>query len=166
MTDKQIKATCLPGDFIFHEQWLEIFKSFAPEMAGRLLHAVINYLLTGAQPEDKELQLMCTFLFAHIDVDRAHIAALQPASRRRAKKAEKPTDNTPSDNTPTDTPSDTNLNDTKAGDSTTNSEPQTPPQHNAKPKPSSYYRSVSNDDDERPRFSMGVHPDSPFLNMS
>ena len=35
MTDRQIKETTSPGDFIFHEQWMPIFRSFSPEMAGR-----------------------------------------------------------------------------------------------------------------------------------
>ena len=44
MTDKQIKQTASPGDFIFHSQWMPIFRSFPPEMAGRIIHAVIDYL--------------------------------------------------------------------------------------------------------------------------
>ena len=28
MTDKMLKAVAMPGDFIFHSSWFEIFKSF------------------------------------------------------------------------------------------------------------------------------------------
>ena len=86
MTDKQIKNTTLPGDFIFHQQWFEIFRSFTPEQAGRLLHAMIDYLTSGLLPDDRDMRLLCTFLFAHLDVDREHILSLQPKSRRKTTK--------------------------------------------------------------------------------
>lgn len=87
MTDKQIKQTASPGDFIFHSQWMPIFRSFPPEMAGRILHAVIDYLETGILPEDAQLRALCTFLFAHIDADRRRIEDAAPArSRSKSKK--------------------------------------------------------------------------------
>lgn len=74
MTDKQIKQTTSPGDFIFHAQWMPIFRSFPPEMAGRIIQAVIDYLENGVLPDDPQLKALCTFLFAHIDADRQRIA--------------------------------------------------------------------------------------------
>ena len=86
MTDRQIKETTSPGDFIFHEQWMPIFRSFSPEMAGRIIHAVIDYLNSGALPDDQRLRDICLFLFAHIDADRKRIEQAAPA-RRKSKKA-------------------------------------------------------------------------------
>lgn len=89
MTDKQIKQTASPGDFIFHSQWMPIFRSFLPEMAGRIIHAVIDYLETGVLPEDEQLRALCTFLFAHIDADRQRIEDAAPVrSRSKSKKEE------------------------------------------------------------------------------
>ena len=86
MTDRQIKEATSPGDFIFHEQWMPIFRSFSPEMAGRIIHAVIDYLNSGALPDDQRLRDICLFLFAHIDADRKRIEQAAPA-RRKSKKA-------------------------------------------------------------------------------
>ena len=86
MTDRQIKEATSPGDFIFHEQWMPIFRSFSPEMAGRIIHAVIDYLNSGALPDDQRLRDICLFLFAHIDADRQRIKQAAPA-RRKSKKA-------------------------------------------------------------------------------
>ena len=86
MTDRQIKEATSPGDFIFHDQWMPIFRSFTPEMAGRIIHAVIDYLNSGALPDDQRLRDICLFLFAHIDADRKRIEQAAPA-RRKSKKA-------------------------------------------------------------------------------
>ena len=86
MTDRQIKEATSPGDFIFHEQWMPIFRSFSPEMAGHIIHAVIDYLNSGALPDDQRLRDICLFLFAHIDADRKRIEQAAPA-RRKSKKA-------------------------------------------------------------------------------
>lgn len=102
MTDRQIKETTSPGDFIFHEQWMPIFRSFSPEMAGRIIHAVIDYLNSGALPDDQRLRDICLFLFAHIDADRKRIEQAAPA-RRKSKKAaanETSADTAPSNESP------------------------------------------------------------------
>ena len=109
MTDRQIKEATSPGDFIFHEQWMPIFRSFTPEMAGRIIHTVIDYLNSGALPDDQRLRDICLFLFAHIDADRKRIEQAAPA-RRKSKKAaateapqnEKLADATPSDGSAAD----------------------------------------------------------------
>ena len=104
MTDRQIKEATSPGDFIFHDQWMPIFRSFTPEMAGRIIHAVIDYLNSGALPDDQRLRDICLFLFAHIDADRKRIEQAAPA-RRKSKKAaatEAPQNETPADATPSD----------------------------------------------------------------
>lgn len=102
MTDRQIKEATSPGDFIFHEQWMPIFRSFSPEMAGRIIHAVIDYLNSGALPDDQRLRDICLFLFAHIDADRKRIEQAAPA-RRKSKKAaanETSADTAPSNESP------------------------------------------------------------------
>ena len=102
MTDRQIKEATSPGDFIFHEQWMPIFRSFSPEMAGRIIHAVIDYLNSGALPYDQRLRDICLFLFAHIDADRKRIEQAAPA-RRKSKKAaanETSADTAPSNESP------------------------------------------------------------------
>lgn len=102
MTDRQIKEATSPGDFIFHEQWMPIFRSFSPEMAGRIMHAVIDYLNSGALPDDQRLRDICLFLFAHIDADRQRIKQAAPA-RRKSKKAaanETSADTAPSNESP------------------------------------------------------------------
>lgn len=102
MTDRQIKEATSPGDFIFHEQWMPIFRSFSPEMAGRIIHAVIDYLNSGALPDDQRLRDICLFLFAHIDADRQRIKQAAPA-RRKSKKAaanETSADTAPSNESP------------------------------------------------------------------
>ena len=102
MTDRQIKEATSPGDFIFHDQWMPIFRSFTPEMAGRIIHAVIDYLNSGALPDDQRLRDICLFLFAHIDADRKRIEQAAPA-RRKSKKAaanETSADTAPSNETP------------------------------------------------------------------
>ena len=102
MTDRQIKEATSPGDFIFHEQWMPIFRSFTPEMAGRIILAVIDYLNSGALPEDQRLRDICLFLFAHIDADRQRIKQAAPA-RRKSKKAaanETSADTAPSNESP------------------------------------------------------------------
>ena len=104
MTDRQIKEATSPGDFIFHDQWMPIFRSFTPEMAGRIIHSVIDYLNSGALPDDQRLRDICLFLFAHIDADRKRIEQAAPA-RRKSKKAaatEAPQNETPADATPSD----------------------------------------------------------------
>lgn len=102
MTDRQIKEATSPGDFIFHDQWMPIFRSFTPEMAGRIIHAVIDYLNSGALPDDQRLRDICLFLFAHIDADRKRIEQAAPA-RRKSKKAaanETSADTAPSNESP------------------------------------------------------------------
>lgn len=102
MTDRQIKEATSPGDFIFHEQWMPIFRSFSPEMAGRIIHAVIDYLNSGALPDDQRLRDICLLLFAHIDADRKRIEQAAPA-RRKSKKAaanETSADTAPSNESP------------------------------------------------------------------
>ena len=102
MTDRQIKEATSPGDFIFHEQWMPIFRSFSPEMAGRIIHAVIDYLNSGALPDDQRLRDICLFLFAHIDADRQRIKQAAQA-RRKSKKAaanETSADTAPSNESP------------------------------------------------------------------
>lgn len=102
MTDRQIKEATSPGDFIFHEQWMPIFRSFSPEMAGRIIHAVIDYLNSGALPDDQRLRDICLFLFAHIDADRQRIKQAAPV-RRKSKKAaanETSADTAPSNESP------------------------------------------------------------------
>lgn len=96
MTDKQIKQTTSPGDFIFHAQWMPIFRSFPPEMAARIIHAVIDYLENGVLPDDPQLKALCTFLFAHIDADRQHIEEAAPAAARKKAKKQEPAAKTPS----------------------------------------------------------------------
>ena len=102
MTDRQIKEATSPGDFIFHDQWMPIFRSFTPEMAGRIIHTVIDYLNSGALPDDQRLRDICLFLFAHIDADRKRIEQAAPA-RRKSKKAaanETSADTVPSNESP------------------------------------------------------------------
>ena len=101
MTDKQLKAVAMPGDFIFHSSWFEIFKSFDMQ--------------TGAVPADDELRRLTVFLFAHIDTDRERLLALQPKRRTSAKKKTAPETTVP-DPGPgdvpipqTSTPSDTSI---------------------------------------------------------
>lgn len=102
MTDRQIKEATSPGDFIFHEQWMPIFRSFSPEMAGRIIHAVIDYLNSGALPDDQRLRDICLFLFAHIDADRQRIKQAAPARRKSKKSAANETsaDTAPSNESP------------------------------------------------------------------
>lgn len=104
MTDRQIKEATSPGDFIFHEQWMPIFRSFTPEMAGRIILAVIDYLNSGALPEDQRLRDICLFLFAHIDADRQRIKQAAPARRKSKKVAAEDTssDAAPSNAVPAD----------------------------------------------------------------
>ena len=115
MTDKQLKAVAMPGDFIFHSSWFEIFKSFDMQTAYAILMAMINYVQTGAVPADDELRRLTVFLFAHIDTDRERLLALQPKRRTSAKKKTAPETTVP-DPGPgdvpipqTSTPSDTSI---------------------------------------------------------
>ena len=86
MNDKQLKAVAMPGDFIFHSSWFEIFKSFDMATAYAIFMAMIAYVQTGAVPADEELRRLTVFLFAHIDTDRQRILSLQPKRRTSAKK--------------------------------------------------------------------------------
>ena len=86
MNDKQLKAVAMPGDFIFHSSWFEIFKSFDMATAYAIFMAMITYVQTGAVPADEELRRLTVFLFAHIDTDRQRILSLQPKRRTPAKK--------------------------------------------------------------------------------
>ena len=86
LTDKQLKAVAMPGDFIFHSSWFEIFKSFDMQTAYTILIAMINYVQTGAVPADEELRRLTVFLFAHIDSDRERLLSLQPKRRTATKK--------------------------------------------------------------------------------
>ena len=90
LTDKQLKAVAMPGDFIFHSSWFEIFKSFDMQTAYAILMAMINYVQTGAVPADEELRRLTVFLFAHIDTDRERLLALQPKRHTSAKKKTAP----------------------------------------------------------------------------
>ena len=86
LTDKQLKAVAMPGDFIFHSSWFEIFKSFDMATAYAIFMAMIAYVQTGEIPADEELRRLTVFLFAHIDTDRQRILSLQPKRRSSAKK--------------------------------------------------------------------------------
>ena len=86
MTDKMLKAVALPGDFIFHSSWFEIFKSFDMATAYAIFMAMITYVQTGTVTADEELRRLTVFLFAHIDTDRQRILSLQPKRRTTAKK--------------------------------------------------------------------------------
>ena len=86
MNDKQLKAVAMPGDFIFHSSWFEIFKSFDMATAYAIFMAMIAYVQTGENPADEELRRLTVFLFAHIDTDRERILSLQPRRRTSTKK--------------------------------------------------------------------------------
>ena len=86
MNDKQLKAVAMPGDFLFHSSWFEIFKSFDMATAYAIFMAMIAYVQTGEIPADEELRRLTVFLFAHIDTDRERILSLQPKRRTSAKK--------------------------------------------------------------------------------
>ena len=86
MNDKQLKAVAMPGDFIFHSSWFEIFKSFDMTTAYAIFMAMIAYVQTGEIPADEELRRLTVFLFAHIDTDRERILSLQPKRRSSTKK--------------------------------------------------------------------------------
>ena len=86
MTDKQLKAVAMPGDFIFHSSWFEIFKSFDMATAYAIFIAMISYVQTGEIPADEELRRLTIFLFAHIDTDRERLLSLQPKRRTSTKK--------------------------------------------------------------------------------
>ena len=86
MTDKQLKAVAMPGDFIFHSSWFEIFKSFDMATAYAIFIAMISYVQTGEIPADEELRRLTVFLFAHIDTDRERLLSLQPKRRTSTKK--------------------------------------------------------------------------------
>ena len=90
MTDKQLKAVAMPGDFIFHSSWFEIFKSFDMATAYAIFMAMIAYMQTGAVPADEELRRLTVFLFAHIDTDRQRILSIKPKRRTTAKKKPAP----------------------------------------------------------------------------
>ena len=90
MNDKQLKAVAMPGDFIFHSSWFEIFKSFDMTTAYAIFMAMIAYVQTGEIPADEELRRLTVFLFAHIDTDRQRILSLQPKRRTTAKKKTNP----------------------------------------------------------------------------
>ena len=120
MNDKQLKAVAMPGDFIFHSSWFEIFKSFDMATSYAIFMAMISYVQTGAVPADEELRRLTVFLFAHIDTDRQRILSLQPKRRSSAKK--KPAD-TPD---PKETPAHEATSDTSSTSDT--SDTPTPPQ--------------------------------------
>ena len=86
MTDKQLKAVAMPGDFIFHSSWFEIFKSFDMATAYSIFMAMIAYVRSGEIPADEELRRLTVFLFAHIDTDRQRLLSLQPKRRTSSKK--------------------------------------------------------------------------------
>ena len=85
MTDKQLKAVAMPGDFIFHSSWFEIFKSFDVATAYAIFMAMIAYVRSGEIPADEELRRLTVFLFAHIDTDRQRLLSLQPKRRTSSK---------------------------------------------------------------------------------
>ena len=126
MNDKQLKAVAMPGDFIFHYSWFEIFKSFDMATAYAIFMAMIAYVQTGAVPADEELRRLTVFLFAHINTDRRRILSLQPKRRSSAKK--KPAE-TPD---PKETPAHEATSDTSV-----TSDTPTPPQssQNSHPAP-------------------------------
>ena len=94
MNDKQLKAVAMPGDFIFHSSWFEIFKSFDMATAYAIFMAMIVYVQTGEIPVDEELRRLTVFLFAHIDTDRQRLLSLQP--KRRTSAIKKTADDIPS----------------------------------------------------------------------
>ena len=141
LTDKQLKAVAMPGDFIFHSSWFEIFKSFDMATAYAIFMAMIAYVQTGAVPADEELRRITVFLFAHIDTDRRRILSLQPKRRSSAKK--KPADTPDPKETPaheatsdTSSTSDTSVTSVTSVTSDTSDTP-TPPQssQNSHPAP-------------------------------
>ena len=85
-----LKAVALPGDFIFHSSWFEIFKSLDMATAYAIFMAMISYVQTGEIPANEDLRRLTVFLFAHIDTDRQRILSLQPKRRTPAKKAPAP----------------------------------------------------------------------------
>ena len=109
LTDKQLKAVAMPGDFIFHSSWFEIFKSFDMTTAYAIFMAMISYVQTGEIPADEELRRLTVFLFAHIDTDRQRILSLQ--SKRRSSAIKKTATETP---TPTEPEPKTNINQPEA----------------------------------------------------
>ena len=138
MNDKQLKAVAMPGDFIFHSSWFEIFKSFDMATAYAIFMAMIAYVQTGAVPADEELRRITVFLFAHIDTDRRRILSLQPKRRSSAKK--KPAE-TPD---PKETPAHEATSDTSSTSDTSvtsdTSDTPTPPQssHNSQSSQNSH----------------------------
>ena len=110
LTDKQLKAVAMPGDFIFHSSWFEIFKSFDMATTYAIFMAMIAYVQTGEIPADEELRRLTVFLFAHIDTDRQRILSLQPKRRTTAKKKTDPETPAPTEPEPksnTEHPDDT-----------------------------------------------------------
>ena len=138
MNDKQLKAVAMPGDFIFHSSWFEIFKSFDMATAYAIFMAMISYVQTGEIPADEELRRLTVFLFAHIDTDRQRILSLQPKRRSSAKK--KPAE-TPD---PKETPAHEATSDTSSTSDTSvtsdTSDTPTPPQssHNSQSSQNSH----------------------------
>lgn len=89
MTNLQIKAAALPGDFLFHDSWLEAIDSLPVETVGRLMKAVSDYVRRGLRPDDADLAVAAAFLFPELDADRSRIEAVakRPRSLSRGRKA-------------------------------------------------------------------------------
>lgn len=85
MNKQQLKKVAAKGDFIFHTQWLKIFRNFSVEKAGRVVKALADYAEEGIIPEESELADLCLFLFANVDIDRDRIEQANTPRRRTPK---------------------------------------------------------------------------------
>ena len=121
MNDKQLKAVAMPGDFIFHSSWFEIFKSFDMATAYAIFMAMIAYVQTGTVPDDEALRRLTVFLFAHIDTDRQRLLSLQPKRRTPAKKTPAPEPSSPEPPSPEPKPTEAPTPETKPAQASHNS---------------------------------------------
>ena len=129
MTDKMLKAVAMPGDFIFHTSWFEIFKSFDMATAYAIFMAMLAYVQSGAIPADEELRRLTVFLFAHIDTDRQRLLSLQPKRRTSTKKKPAAETNPEPPQTTQDTLPSEHIQDTPS-DASVSSQPSQP-SHNS-----------------------------------
>ena len=132
MTDKQLKAVAMPGDFIFHSSWFEIFKSLDMATAYAIFMAMIAYVRSGEIPVDEELRRLTVFLFAHIDTDRQRLLSLQPKRRTSSKKNPASESNPETPQTTQDTLPSEHIQDAPS-DASVSSQPSQPsqPSHNS-----------------------------------
>lgn len=141
MTDKQLKAVAMPGDFIFHSSWFEIFKSLDMATAYAIFMAMIAYVQSGEIPVDEELRRLTVFLFAHIDTDRQRLLSLQPKRRTSTKKKPAAETNPEPPQTTQDTLPSEHIQDTPS-DASVSSQPSQPSHnsHNSQPPQTRFSR--------------------------